>query len=123
MLVGDLGPDTDWRHALPGAEFVIHLSARVHAMRDTAPDPLAPARRVNVLGSLNLASQAAQAGVKRFVFLSSVKVNGERGVYSEAAPPAPVDAYGISKSEAELGLRWLATETGMEVVIIRSPLV
>jgi nucleoside-diphosphate-sugar epimerase len=92
-------------------------------MREKAAEPLVEFRRVNALGTLNLARQAVQAGVKRFVFLSSVKVNGERGVYSEAAPPAPVDAYGVSKAEAELGLRQLATDTGMEVVIVRSPLV
>ena len=123
VLVGELCSGTDWHHALAGATFVAHLSARVHVMRESAPDPLAEFRRVNSLGTLNLARQAAQAGVRRFVFLSSVKVNGEQGVYSEAAPPAPVDAYGISKAEAELGLRQLATETGMEVVIIRSPVV
>jgi nucleoside-diphosphate-sugar epimerase len=123
VLVGELAPGTDWQHALVGATSVAHLSGRVHVMREKAAEPLVEFRRVNALGTLNLARQAVQAGVKRFVFLSSVKVNGERGVYSEAAPPAPVDAYGVSKAEAELGLRQLATDTGMEVVIVRSPLV
>jgi nucleoside-diphosphate-sugar epimerase len=123
VVVGDLAPDTDWHDALTGVETVVHLAARVHVMRDAAADPLAAFRRVNVAGTLNLARQAAAAGVGRFVFLSSVKVNGERGAYTESDLPAPEDAYGISKYEAELGLRKIAAETGMEVAIIRSPLV
>ncbi len=124
-----------WQQALAGVETIVHLAARVHVMRDAAADPLTEFRWVNVRGTLNLARQAAAAGVRRFVFLSSVKVNGEgtltpdsslgeRGrVYKESDPPAPQDAYGISKHEAELGLREIAAETGMGVVIIRSPLV
>ena len=135
VVVGDLTPDTVWQQALAGVETIVHLAARVHVMRDAAADPLAEFRWVNVRGTLNLARQAAAAGVRRFVFLSSVKVNGEgtltpnsspggRGrVYKESDPPAPQDAYGISKHEAELGLREIAAETGMGVVIIRSPLV
>lgn len=123
VVVGDLTPDTVWQSALAGVSAVVHLAARVHVMRDAAIDPLSEFRRVNVEGALNLARQAAAAGVKRFVFLSSVKVNGEGGDYKESDPPAPEDAYGISKHEAELGLRQIATETDMEVVIIRPPLV
>lgn len=123
--VGDLGPDTDWRAALEGVGTVIHLAARVHVMQDTAEDPLAEFRRVNVEGTLNLARQAVAAGVGRFVFLSSVKVNGEGGSrpYTEADTPAPQDPYGISKHEAEQGLRAVAGEGGMEVTVIRPPLV
>jgi nucleoside-diphosphate-sugar epimerase len=123
VVIGDLAPDTDWASAVAGADAVVHLAARVHVMREKVADPLAEFRRVNVGGSLNLARQAAAAGVKRFVFLSSAKVNGETGAYTEADPPAPEDAYGTSKHEAELGLRQVAAESGMEVAIIRPPLV
>lgn len=108
-------------------DIVVHLAARVHVMDETIHDPLAAFREVNVDGTLNLARQAALAGVKRFVFLSSIKVNGEAtqsgSSYSAHDVPAPEDAYGISKAEAEAGLRLLSLETGMEVVIIRPPLV
>ncbi len=127
IVVGDLGPETDWRPALEGIDSVIHLAARVHVMQDAALDPLAEFRRVNVAGTLHLARQAIQAGVRRFVFISSVKVNGEATVpgrpYAAGDAPAPVDAYGISKHEAELGLQALATATGLEVVFIRPVLV
>jgi nucleoside-diphosphate-sugar epimerase len=122
-VIGDLRPDMEWQSALAGVHAVVHLAARVHVMRDAAPNPLAEFRRVNVAGTLNLARQAAAAGVHRFVCLSSVKVNGECGAYVEADPPAPEDAYAISKHEAELGLRRIAAETGMKTVIIRAPLV
>ncbi|MDO8344771.1 MAG: SDR family oxidoreductase [Cellvibrio sp.] len=116
-----------WHSVLVGITTVVHLAARVHVMDDTAVDPLAAFRAVNVVGTLNLARQAAAAGVKRFVFVSSVKVNGEftqAGLaFTEADAPDPQDAYGVSKYEAELGLRQLAVDTGMEVVIIRPPLV
>lgn len=106
---------------------VVHLAARVHIMKDAAVDPLTTFRAANVDVSLNLARQAAAAGVKRFVFMSSVKVNGESTQvghpYTEVNVPNPQDAYGISKHEAEQGLREIAAQTGMEVVIIRSPLV
>ena len=113
--------------ALFGVNTVIHLAARVHVMDDTALDPLAAFRTVNVMGTMNLARQAASAGVKRFVFISSVKVNGELtqpgDAFTEADTPNPQDAYGQSKHEAEQGLRQVSQETGMEVVIIRPPLV
>ena len=106
---------------------VIHLAARVHVMHDTAADPLASFRAVNVEVTLALAAQAAAAGVHRFVFVSSVKVNGEATTaghaFSERDAPAPQDAYALSKWEAEQGLRQIASSTGMEVVIIRPPLV
>lgn len=122
-FVRDVGPHTDWLPAVSGVEIVVHLAARVHVMRDAASDPLAEFRRVNSEGTLNLARQAAAAGARRFVFLSSVKVNGEAGSFRESDATAPSDAYGLSKSEAESGLRRIAAETGMDVIIIRSPLV
>ena len=104
---------------------VVHLAARVHVMRDEASDPLAKFREVNTEGTLNLARQAAQAGVKRFVFVSSIKVNGEGrdAAYRETDSPAPEDTYAISKWEAEQGLQQISQETGLEVVILRPPLV
>jgi len=125
--VGELGAETDWGDAVRGAEVVIHTAARVHVMKDGAQDPLSEFRRMNVEGSLNLALQAAEAGVRRFVFVSSIKVNGERALVNQPFTaeniPAPIDPYGVSKHETEQGLHRLATETGMEVVVIRPPLV
>ena len=127
MQVGDLLPTTDWLQALKGVSTVVHLAARVHVMNDQSSDPLTEFRLVNVEGTANLARQAAAAGVKRFVFLSSVKVNGE--FTSKGQPftandlPAPADAYGVSKHEAEQLLHQISLETGMEVVVIRPPLV
>jgi len=121
--LADLNGETSWRTALSGADAVVHLAARVHVMRESASDPLSEFRRVNVAASLELATRAAAAGVRRFVYVSSVKVNGESGTYTEADAPAPEDAYGVSKHEAEVGLRRIADETGLEVVIIRPPLV
>lgn len=123
-----LDPHSDWqfRHEL-GIDVLVHLAARVHVMKDTSADPLTEFRKVNVAGTANLARQAAKAGVKRFVFLSSIKVNGEfteaGQPFTAADVPAPEDPYGISKHEAERLLRQIAAETGMEVVIIRPPLV
>ncbi|MGY2164455.1 UDP-glucose 4-epimerase family protein [Pseudomonas tolaasii] len=126
-LVGDLSPEQDWQAVLKGQQLVIHLAARVHVMSDASTDPLAEYRRVNVEGTLNLARQAAAAGVKRFIFISSIKVNGESTTagapYTADGPTAPTDPYGVSKKEAEQGLRALSSETGMEVVIIRPVLV
>ncbi len=126
-VVGDLAPSTDWRAALAGCDAVVHSAARVHVMRDAAADPLDEFSCVNVSSTLNLARQAADAGVKRFVFMSSIKVNGEYTqpgrMFTEKDAPDPRDAYSLSKHEAELGLRQLGTEMSMEVVIIRPPLV
>ena len=125
--VAELTVNTDWLQVLTGVQNVVHLAARVHVMHDTEVDPLTAFRTVNVEGTLNLARQSAAAGAKRFVFISSVKVNGEAtqpGVaFTEADAPDPQDAYGQSKHEAEQGLRQLSADTGMEVVIIRPPLV
>lgn len=127
VQVAGLTADADWSHALAGVVAVVHAAARVHVMDDTAADPLTEFRRINVQGTLHLARQAAAAGVRRFVFISSVKVNGEAtklGVpFSADDIPVPLDPYGVSKMEAEQGLRQMAAETGMAVVIIRPPLV
>jgi nucleoside-diphosphate-sugar epimerase len=125
--VGEINGDTDWSQALTGIKVVVHLAARVHVMKDNAANPLEASRKVNVNGTLTLARQAAKAGVQRFVFISSIKVNGENTLptqpYTAETQPAPIDPYGISKREAEDELRQLAIQTGMDVVIIRPPLV
>jgi nucleoside-diphosphate-sugar epimerase len=127
VVVGEIGPATEWGSALFGIDSVVHLAARVHVMRESAADPLTEFRTVNVAGTLRLARQAADAGVRRFVFMSSIKVNGEgtspARPYEVGDAAAPVDAYGISKYEAELQLRALARQSGMEVVVIRPVLV
>lgn len=126
FAVGDIGPETDWSAALAGCEAVVHLAAHVHVMGRQADDAAGDFHRVNVEGSESLARQAASAGVRRFVFLSSVKVNGEdsaQRAFVESDPVMPLDAYGASKAEAEKRLRVISTETGMEVVIVRPPLV
>ncbi|MRI34314.1 nucleoside-diphosphate sugar epimerase [Endozoicomonas sp. OPT23] len=126
-VVGDLNGETVWTEALTGQQVVIHTAARAHIMKDEVEDPLAEYRQVNVEGTLNLARQAAMAGVKRFIFISSIKVNGEQTGNGQSFGaddlPSPGDAYGVSKWEAEQGLKKLAIETGIEVVIIRPPLV
>ena len=127
LVVGSLDASTDWRDGLTDCGVVVHLAARVHVMQDVAADPLVDFRRVNVQGTLNLARQAAAAGVRRFVLVSSIKVNGEATqlghLFTADDVPAPLDDYGVSKMEAERGLREIAGHTGMEVVIIRPPLV
>jgi nucleoside-diphosphate-sugar epimerase len=127
LAVGEIGLRTDWSKVFLNCAVVIHLAARVHVMNDTEADSLTAFRAVNVDGTLNLARQAAAAGATRFVFISSVKVNGESTqlgrAFTETDAPNPQDAYGQSKHEAEQGLRQLSVDTGMEVVIIRPPLV
>jgi nucleoside-diphosphate-sugar epimerase len=127
LIVGDINAGTNWVAALDGADAVIHLAARVHIMRDTARDPLAEFRRVNTEGTLNLARQAADAGVRRFIFLSTIGVNGNATqpevAFKENDASLPHDPYSVSKHEAEVGLRGIARSTGMEVVIIRPTLV
>jgi len=127
VRIKGIDANQDWRPALDGVSVIVHAAARVHVMNDTAKDPLVEFRRVNVEGTLNLARQAAAAGVTRFVFISSIKVNGEsteygRPFYAEDAP-APIDPYGLSKLEAEIGLSEIGRESGMEIVVIRPPLV
>lgn len=126
LAIGELSATTDWSQALAGCDAVIHLAARVHVMNDTSDDPLAAFRAVNVAASVHLARQAAQHGVKRFVFVSSVKVNGEATgtrPFTAFDAAAPQDPYGQSKLEAELALKEVALATGLELVIVRPPLV
>jgi len=138
IRVADLTDLRDWQSILKNIEVVIHVAGRAHIMHDDVADPLAEFRKVNTAATLELARQAAEAGVKRFVFISSIKVNGEltyphpsplpegegvTGCFSEDDLFVPTDPYGLSKYEAEQGLLALAKETGMEVVIIRPTLV
>lgn len=123
--IGSIGPDTLWNSSLERVDIVVHLAARTHVTREMHDDPLKAYRSINVEGTARLAREAAASGVKRFLYLSSVKVNGEGRAlpYSELDMPAPEDPYGISKWEAEQVLHSIEKETGMEVVIIRPPLV
>lgn len=117
----------DWRPLLEGRDVVVHAAARVHVMKERACEPLRAYRAVNVAGTLAVAHQAAQAGVRRFVFISSIKVNGEQtppgGAFAADDSPAPADPYGVSKAEAEAQLIALARRSAMEVVIVRPPLI
>lgn len=126
VRVGDLAADTDWSGALGGVDVIVHTAARVHVLREIATDPLSEFRRTNVAGTINLACQAASVGVQRFIFISSIGVNGAEtfGVpFTAENKAAPHSPYSISKYEAEVGLRQIAQETGLELVIIRPPLV
>lgn len=125
VMVGDLGPETDWSQALEGIELVVHAAARVHSAGASDREE-AEHRRVNMLGTRQLAAQAAARGVRRFVFLSSIKVNGESTAeqpFRAADAPAPRDAYGRSKLAAETSLLQVAAESSLEAVIVRPPLV
>ena len=127
LVMPELGPQTDWTAALEGVDVVVHLAARVHVMHEKAQEPLVEFRRVNVQATLQLARQAAQAGVRRFVFVSSAKVNGEftlpGAAFGPDDLPQPQEAYSRSKQEAEAALQELARAVPMEVAIIRPPLV
>lgn len=126
VAVGAIDADTAWAHALAGCDTVIHCAARVHMLDERSSDPLKAYRDVNLDGSLHLARQAVALGVRRFVFVSSIKVNGEASgshPFGPQSAPAPADPYGQSKFEAEQGLLALSRATGLEVVIVRPPLV
>ena len=127
LQIGDIGPQTEWARWLAGVDVIVHAAGRVHVTKERAEDPLAEYRRVNVAGTVNLARQAVDAGVRRIVFISTIKVNGERThsgrSFSADDSPDPADAYGLSKYEAEIALRELSRLGNMEVVIIRPPLV
>jgi nucleoside-diphosphate-sugar epimerase len=127
VLVGRIDQATDWTNAVSNVDVVIHLAARVHVMKDTAADPLAEFLKVNLHGTINLARQAADAGVKRLVYVSSIKVNGESTKeahpFTETDKSNPKDAYAESKWQAEQALHQIAAETGLELVIIRPPLI
>jgi UDP-glucose 4-epimerase len=126
-IITSINNTTDFKHALNDCSTAIHCAGRVHVMDDSSSNPLEEFREVNTYGTLNLAQQAADAGVKRFIFISSIKVNGESTELGFPFKPdedfIPTDPYGLSKYEAEVGLRKIANETGMEIVIIRPPLV
>jgi len=127
IVVGDIDGSTDYSAAINGVDIVIHCAARAHIMRDESTEPLVEYRKVNLEATLNLAKQAIKAGVKRFVFVSSIKVNGERSPlgkpFKHGDISNPLDDYGVSKSEAELQLIELSNATGLEVVVIRPTLV
>ncbi len=127
LLIADISEKSDWTEALDGVDIVVHLAARVHVMDDRASNPLEEYRKANVITTLNLARQAASAGVKRFIFLSSIKVNGEKTdigkPFTEESITNPVDPYGISKLEAEKGIREICNASGMQYVLIRPPLI
>ncbi|GAA0645393.1 NAD-dependent epimerase/dehydratase family protein [Brevundimonas lenta] len=126
VAVGDLSEATDWTAALVDVDAVVHCAGRAHVLRETADDPLVEFRAVNTAATLALARQAAQAGVRRLIFISSIGVNGAetsgRG-FRHDDPPNPHSPYAVSKAEAEEGLTAIADETGLEVVIIRPPLI
>jgi nucleoside-diphosphate-sugar epimerase len=124
VIVGDINQHTDWSHALAGIESVIHLAARVHVLKEQATNPLESFREVNVQGTLHLAEAAHAAGVKRFIFVSSIGVNGDETPvdrpFTENDPPSPKLPYAVAKWEAEQALQKL---NGLELVIVRPPLV
>ena len=124
-VIGDIGADPPWHDVLPGVEIVIHLAALVHQMGQVTPSP-DEYRRVNATATRQLAEACARHGVRRMVFLSSVKVNGEctpSKPFTEEDAPEPLDPYGASKLEAEQGLAAVGKTTGLETVVVRPPLV
>lgn len=126
ITVGDIGYQTDWKSVLADIDTVIHLASRVHVMREAADDPEDEYYRVNVAGTERLAAMAADAGVRRFIYVSSIKVNGERTVdapFTENDAPHPEDAYGRSKLQAERALYCAASFSKLEIVVVRPPLI
>jgi nucleoside-diphosphate-sugar epimerase len=123
--INSIGPNTDWQEALNGIDTVIHLAARVHVLGDTAADAITEYRWVNVAGTHHLAQTAAFMGVRRFIYMSSVKVYGEGNAvaYTEHDSPMPTAPYAISKYEAEQLLQEINDKTDLEVVVLRPPLV
>lgn len=126
LPVGDLEQDIDWREALTDVDCVIHLAARVHQLRERSANPLAAYRRVNTAASLHLGEQAAESGVRRFIYLSTAKIYGENSAqhsFREKDPPAPQSPYALSKREAEEGLQHISAQSDMELCILRPPLI
>jgi len=122
----DVSPETDWRNALKGVSVIVHLAAKVHALKDKGFNPPQIYQQTNTQGTLKLARDAVEAEIRRFVYLSSIKVNGEKtdgGPFTERSKSEPFDAYARSKWEAEQGLREIVAESGLELVILRPPLV
>ena len=125
-VTGDIGPGTDWEPVLEGVSAVVHLAGRVHVLRETVLDPQGEFYTANVDGTELLARAATSAGVQRFVYVSSIGVNGKstNGVpFTEGHAPSPHNSYAISKWEAEKALHRVAEETGLEVTILRPPLI
>lgn len=125
VKIDSIDGDTDWSHCLRGIDAIIHLAARVHVMHNHSSVPCSEFRKVNVAGTACLARQAASAGVRRIIYMSSIKVNGEGSAvpYTENDIPSPHDPYGQSKWEAEQALSEISRLSGIEVVILRLPLV
>lgn len=125
FVIGELSETTEWTPALEKVDVVVHLAARAHILNESSVNPLEDYRRINVEATLNLARQSIKNGIKRFVFISSIGVNGNRNIrpFTEDDPPNPIEPYAVSKYEAEQGLQKLAHASDMELVIIRPPLV
>lgn len=126
VVVGDIDDSTNWSDALRGCDVVVHLAARAHVMNETSLDSLTEFRQVNVEGTLNLARQAVDLGLRRFIYISSIGVNGAEtfgAPFGLMDKPVPHSHYAVSKYEAELGLQKIAVETGIEIVTIRPPIV
>lgn len=126
VTVGEIDSGTDWGRSVEGVNSIIHLAGRAHVMRESAADPMSEFRRINVAGTERLAVQTAAAGVRRLVFVSSIGVNGSTTTvtpFSESDPPRPHSPYSMSKWEAEQRLREIERQTGLEIVIVRPPLV
>jgi nucleoside-diphosphate-sugar epimerase len=126
VVVGSITRDTDWTQALDGIDAIVHLAARVHVMKDSSSDPLADFREVNTRGTEALARQALSAGVKRFIYVSTIKVNGEKTkegrAFTEGDPANPQEPYAISKMEAETALTQMSRDVGLRVTIVRPPM-
>ena len=124
IVIPSFSSDTDWSDALEGCDTIIHLAARAHILNDSCTDSLSAFRLTNTSATLNLAEQAARCGVSRFIFLSSIGVNGSKTadkIFHYNDSPSPHSPYAVSKFEAEIGLREIAERTNLDVVIIRSP--
>jgi nucleoside-diphosphate-sugar epimerase len=126
ILMASIEGDTDWSNALAGVDTVIHLAGRAHILQHPRPDDLAIYRKVNTFATERLARMAAAVGVRRFIYISTIKVNGEKTTtapFTELDLPRPQDAYAVSKWESEEILGKIGAETGLEIIILRPPLV
>ena len=125
VFIDSIGSQTDWTEALKGVDTVIHLAARAHMMNETSQNPIEVYREINTFGTTKLAQDALKQGIKRFIYISTIKVNGESTIvpFRESSTPNPTDPYGISKFEAEKLLKDLCKNTPMNLVILRPPLI